>query len=201
MSTDEGLRIAELRHRLGSNLQLLQTLVAARLRAVSDPESRRHLSWLADVIAALGLLNRRLDEDEPADFGGYLAEAVGFWKRICAGRRITFSLEVAEVQVPPAVTGTLALIVHELVGGAVGHAPEGRDAHVRVAARRIGEMIELSVHDGAGLDQRGGSEATAMVRSLTDHLGGSFEIKESEDGVEAVVRAPVALAAAPSSRH
>lgn len=202
MSTDEGLRLAELRHRLGSNLQLLQALVAARLRAVGDPESRRHLAWLADVIAALGLLNRRLDEDEPADFATYLADAVGFWRRICAGRRIGFALDVAEAPVPPAVAATLALIVHELIGDAVAHAPETRAVQVRVAARRAGGLIELSVSDdGAPLAQRDNRETTAMARSLAEHLGGAFEVRPAAEGVEAVVRAPVRLSTSTVSRH
>ena len=202
MSTDEGLRLAELRHRLGSNLQLLQTLVAARMKAVSDPESRRHLSWLADVVAALGLLNQRLDEGEPTDFAEYLAESVGFWRRICAGRRISFSLDVSEVHVPPAAAATLALIVHELIGVAVAHALEGRNGHVRVAARRTGGLIELCVQDdGAALARRDSGEATAMVRSLADHLGGALEIKETARGVEATVRAAVLQMHAPASRH
>ncbi|NEX91483.1 sensor histidine kinase [Caulobacter sp. 17J65-9] len=181
---------------------MLQALVTARLRAVSDPESQRHLAWLADVIAALGLLNRRLDDDQSADFAAYLTEAVGFWKRVCAGRKITFSLEVAEAPVPPAVAATLALIVHELIGGAVAHAPESRAGQVKVAARRSGGLIELVVQDdGAPLDQRNCQEIAAMVRGLAEHLGGGFEIVQTAAGVEALVRAPVLLSPAPPSRH
>ncbi|MBC6983047.1 sensor histidine kinase [Caulobacter sp. 17J80-11] len=176
--------------------------MTARLRAVADPESRRHLAWLADVIAALGLLNRRLDDDEPADFAAYLVEAVGFWKRVCAGRRITFNLEVAEAPVPPAVAATLALIVHELIGGAVAHSSESRAGQVKVAARRSGGLIELLVQDdGAPLDQRHCQETVTMVRGLAEHLGGSFEVTQAAAGVEALVRAPVLLLTTPPIRH
>ena len=52
-------RIVELQRRLLGGYQLLQTLVGIRLRAVEDPESVRHLTWLSDVTAAMQLISRR----------------------------------------------------------------------------------------------------------------------------------------------
>jgi two-component sensor histidine kinase len=130
----ENLLIAELRHRLANSFQLLQAVIQIRLRSAADPESRRHLSWLLDVVTALGMLQQRIAVSGPTDFGGYLIEAASYWRRICEGGAIGIVLDVESVQVTETEASTLALIAHELICNAIEHAfPDGRPGSIQVA--------------------------------------------------------------------
>jgi two-component sensor histidine kinase len=201
-----GLQVAELRHRLFGNFQLLQALISIRLRSVRDPESRRHLNWLTDVMAALALINRRLSATGVSDFGGYLIESVGFWRRVCAGREIGFALDAAAVPLPEAIASSLALIVHELMANAVEHAfPENRSGRIDITLSEAYGVLELTVRDngvGRTLDVREGAEGIGLVRGLVEHLGGTFE-ETHDNGVTVTVRVPLVAAAArpPRKKH
>src|SRR5690606_16479010 len=75
MATEAEPRIVELQRRMLGGYELLQALVGIRLRSVTDPDSRRHLTWLSDVTAAVTLLNRRITAAGPIDFSAYLSDA------------------------------------------------------------------------------------------------------------------------------
>lgn len=190
-----GLQTAELRHRLFSNLQLLQALLAIRLRSVRDPESQRHLQWLTDVVTALALINRRLDDRGLSDFGGYLIESVGFWRRVCAGRDIGFSLEADPVALPERLASSLALIVHELIANSVEHAfTDGRPGRVALSlSARDGWLTLVVADDGRGselgLDQPE-AQGMELVRGLAEHLGGEYRTL-TDNGFEVTVRVPL----------
>ncbi|MDO1558397.1 ATP-binding protein [Brevundimonas sp. 2R-24] len=189
MAIQTELRLAELQHRLLGSLELLHAIIAIRLRSVSDPESRRHLAWLTDVVAALVLLNRRLGKDDPLPFDDYLAEAVGFWRRACEGRGVGFVLDTRGAQVGEAHAAALALVLHELVSNAVEHAFKGRNGgEVRITLRGEGENLSLFVaDDGAGFgDPAASKEGLNLARGIVEHLGGVLQI-DSRRGAGATV--------------
>jgi two-component sensor histidine kinase len=191
----ESLLIAELRHRLANSFQLLQAVIQIRLRSAEDPESRKHLSWLLDVVTALGMLQQRIGPSGPTDFGAYLIEAATYWRRICEGGAIGIVLDVQAVQVSETEASTLALIAHELICNAIEHAfPDGGPGSIqlRLLQRRDG-VRELTITDnGCGLPQGGGTDGRqglALVRGLASHLGGRIDV-ESGDGLTARVSVP-----------
>lgn len=191
----ESLLIAELRHRLANSFQLLQAVIQIRLRSADDPESRRHLSWLLDVVTALGMLQQRIGLSAPTDFGAYLIEAATYWRRICEGGSIGIVLDVEAIQVSETEASTLALIAHELICNAIEHAfPDGGPGSIqlRLTQRRDGTR-ELTVTDnGRGLPEGGeteGRQGLSLVRGLASHLGGRIEI-ESGEGLTVRVLAP-----------
>lgn len=191
----ENLLISELRHRLSNSFQLLQAVIHIRLRSASDPESRRHLSWLLDVVTALGMLQQRIGMAGPTDFGAYLIEAATYWRRVCEGRPIGIVLSVERVQVSEVQASTLALICHELISNCVEHAfPHGRAGSVELDffERKDGAR-ELVVRDnGAGLPDPASSssrQGLELVRGLVAHLGGAMELL-NEAGVNVRVIVP-----------
>jgi two-component sensor histidine kinase len=182
----ESLLIAELRHRLANSFQLLQAVIQIRLRSADDPESRRHLSWLLDVVTALAMLQQRIGLAGPTDFGAYLIEAATYWRRICEGGSIGIVLDVETVQVSETEASTLALIAHELICNAIEHAfPDGGPGsiQVRLTERRDG-LRELTIQDnGCGLpdaDATEGRQGLSLVRGLAAHLGGRIDLEEGE---------------------
>ena len=190
----DSLLLGELKHRLANSFQLLQAVIRIRLRSAVDPESRRHLSWLLDVVTALGMLQQRIGLTGPTDFGAYLIEAASYWRRVCDGRPIGISLEVTGVQVSETQASTLALIAHELISNAIEHAfPGGRAGSIILSfSQHADGMRELVVRDdGMGLGPSGeNSQGLELVRGLAAHLGGSVTVAD-ENGVTVRVRIPL----------
>jgi two-component sensor histidine kinase len=180
----ESLLIAELKHRLANSFQLMQAVIQIRLRSADDPESRHHLSWLLDVVTALGMLQQRMALSGPTDFGAYLIEAATYWRRICEGGSIGIVLDVERVQVNEAEASTLALIAHELICNAIEHAfHHGGPGSiiVRLSERHDGAR-ELSVSDnGCGLGEggEGDRQGLGLVRGLAAHLNGGVDVEEN----------------------
>lgn len=181
----ENLLIAELRHRLANSFQLLQAVIQIRLRSAVDPESRRHMAWLLDVVTALSMLQQRAGMTGTTDFGAYLIEAVSYWRRICEGGAIGIELDIQSAEVSEAEASTLALIAHELISNAIEHAfPDGRRGAIRLSFRALKSGVrELVVaDDGRGMPpgwDANGRQGLELVRGLATHLGGHIEIEEA----------------------
>lgn len=180
----ESLLIAELKHRLANSFQLLQAVIHIRLRSAADPDSRRHLSWLLDVVTAFSLLQQRVGVSGPTEFGAYLTEAASYWRRICEGRSVAIELDVEAVHVSETEASTLALIAHELISNALEHAfPDGRAGVIRIRFREddTGARHLVVTDDGCGLPigwDGGGRQGVELVRGLASHLGGRVELQE-----------------------
>lgn len=194
MTADADQRIAELERRVAGGYQLLQALVGIRLRSVQDPESRRHLTWLSDVVAAMGLINRRIVESGSVDFAAYLDDAVGFWRRNVEGRGVRIDLRATPAALPETHAVPLAIIVHELMSNAVRHAfPDDRRGSIAIAYSRATDGVSLVVRDsGVGSDDLVKGDGLALVEGLVAHLGGAMAIETAnEAGVGIRVRLPI----------
>ena len=194
MTADAEVRIAELERRLLSGHQLLQALVGIRLRSVQDPESRRHLTWLSDVVAAMGLINRRIVESGSVDFAAYLDDAAGFWRRNVEGRGVRIDLRATPAALPETHAVPLAIIVHELMSNAVRHAfPDDRRGSIAIAYSRASDGVSLVVRDsGVGSDDLIKGDGLALVEGMVAHLGGAMVIESAaEAGVGIRVRLPI----------
>ena len=187
-------RIDALQERLLGGYQLLQTLVGIRLRAVSDPESRRHLTWLSDIAAALELLSRRITAEGPVDFAGYLEDVAGFWTRACEGRPVRLDVRGQSALLPDTHMLPMAIITHELIANACRHAfPDGRRGSIAVAFSRAVGGVSLVVRDsGVGAAGIEPGEGLALVAGLVDHLGGTMSIETAPGaGVGVRIRLPL----------
>jgi two-component sensor histidine kinase len=187
-------RIDALQERLLGGYQLLQTLVGIRLRAVSDPESRRHLTWLSDIAAALELLSRRITAEGPVDFAGYLEDVAGFWTRACEGRPVRLDVRGQSALLPDTHMLPMAIITHELIANACRHAfPDGRRGSIAVAFSRAVGGVSLVVRDsGVGAAGIEPGEGLALVEGLVDHLGGTMSIETAPSaGVGVRIRLPL----------
>ncbi len=163
--------------RLVGVLRLLNALIGIRLRSVTDPESRRHLIWLNDIIAAVGLLSQRLATGRLADFTVYLQSAVDFWRRTAADSEITLEAPAEPVALSNLRAACLAIVAHELLGAAISR--EARPAGGQVAVRLEDgpDGVSLTVEDdGAGAPSPAAEESLELVRGMAEHLGGTVEV-------------------------
>lgn len=173
---------------------MLQALVGIRLRVVQDPESRRHLTWLSDVAAALTLMNRRVLDEGPVDFCGYLEDAAAFWRRAYKDSHIRFDVRTGGDPLPEPLAQSLAIIVHELVSNAVRHAfPGGARGSVAVALSRSPDQISLVVRDtGIGSAELTPGEGLSMVTGLVEHMGGAVTFETAPNaGLGVRIRLPL----------
>jgi two-component sensor histidine kinase len=194
MATAAEDRIVELQRRVLGGYQLLQTLVGIRLRAVTDPESIRHLTWLSDVTAAMELISRRMAADGPLDFVGYLEDVAAFWSRACEGRPVRVDVRGQTALLPDSHLLPLAIITHELISNACRHAfPDDRRGSIAVAFSRAVGGVSLVVRDsGVGAEAIEPGEGLALVRGLVEHLGGSMSIETAPNaGVGVRIRLPL----------
>lgn len=184
MAAEAELHDAELQRRLAGNTQLLQAIIGIRLRSVADPESRRHLTWLSDIVAALGMLNRRLTRDGEVDFAAYLQDAAEFWRRSCEGRRIRIEVRGAVSTMPDTHVTPLAIILHELISNALRHAfPGDSSGVVAVAVSQAMDGVSMVVRDtGAGASDFKPREGLGLIEGLAAHLGGSAAFETSAGG-------------------
>ncbi|ADL01782.1 hypothetical protein MMB232_02378 [Brevundimonas subvibrioides] len=195
MTANAEVRIATLERRLTGSYTLLQALLGIRLRSVSDPESRRHLTWLSDVVAAMGLLNRRMTDEGPVDFAAYLNDATAFWRRVGEARGVRIDVRAAEALLPETHALPLAIIVHEVMSNAVRHAfPERERGSIAVAYSRASDGVSLVIRDtGVGTDALTPRDGLALVQGLVEHLGGTLAIETAAGaGVGVRVRLPIA---------
>jgi two-component sensor histidine kinase len=194
MTASADLQIADLRRRLLGGYQLLQALVGIRLRSVTDPESRRHMTWLSDVTAAMTLLNRRISDEGPVDFSAYLDDAAAFWRRSLSDRGIRIEVRAADALVSETQGLPLAIIVHELVSNAVRHAfPDGQRGSIAVAWSLASGGVSLVVRDsGVGAENLTPGDGLSLVEGLVEHLGGVMSIETAPGaGVGVRVRLPL----------
>jgi two-component sensor histidine kinase len=202
MATATEHRLVELQRRLLGGYQLLQTLVGIRLRAVRDPQSARHLTWLSDVTAAIELISRRVTADGPLDFAAYLDDVAAFWTRACEGRPVRLEFRGQTAILPDSHVLPLAIITHELISNAVRHAfPDQQRGTVAVAFSRAVGGVSLVIRDsGVGAASIEPGEGLALVQGLVDHLGGSMTIETAPgQGVGVRVRLPLEAFAQQSS--
>lgn len=197
MAAAEEDRLVELQRRLLGGYQLLQTLVGIRLRAVTDPESARHLTWLSDVTAAMELISRRMTVDGPLDFAGYLEDVADFWGRACQGRPVRLDVRGQTALLPDSHLLPLAIITHELISNACRHAfPDERRGSIAVAFSRAVGGVSLVVRDsGVGAAALVPGEGLTLVQGLVEHLGGAMSIETAPAaGVGVRIRLPLETA-------
>jgi len=181
---------------LSGGYALLQALVGIRLRNVSDPESRRHLTWLSDVTAALSLINRRISQNGSVDFAAYLEDTAAFWRRVGEGRAIRIDIRAAGAPVPENLALPMAIIVHELVSNAVHHAfPDGQRGSIAIACSRSSDGVSLVVRDsGIGTAELIYGDGLALVSGLVEHLRGVMSVETAPGaGVGIRIRLPMGM--------
>lgn len=183
--------------RLDGALQLLNVLIGIRLRNVDDPESRRHLVWINDIIAALGLWNRRTAQSREIDVGDYLDEAVAFWGRVSPRCRVSVERPSGVVAIPDVSAAGLSIIAHELIGAAIGRLrPEEGDCRVILSLETDEEGLRLSITDQGPSSEAGlATESLDLIRGLAEHLGGRLYMPRPSARVVTVVLPPSCEAA------
>jgi two-component sensor histidine kinase len=167
--------------------RFLQTLIAIRLRTVEDPQSRRHLGWVSDMAAAVGLMGRRQAEGDPFDV--YVDDALAFWRRSLEARGVRLEVRGRVGDLPESQRLPVAVILHELLTNVVRHAfSEGRTGAVAVAFSATRSGLSIVVRDtGAGAAEARQGDGLSLVSGLVTQHDGSIAL-ETAPGAGFAVR-------------
>ena len=167
--------------------RFLQTLVSIRLRTVEDPESRRHLGWISDMAAAVGLMSERYGQGDP--FDAYVEEALAFWRRSLEARGLRLEVRGRVGDLPEAQRLPLAVILHELLTNVTRHAfAEGTSGAVAVAFSATRSGLSLVVRDtGAGAAEPRKGDGLSLIEGLVSAHDGTMTL-ESSPGAGFAVR-------------
>lgn len=155
-------------------LRLIQTLISIRLRGVTDPEGRRHMNWVSDLVSAMSLMAERGAHAGEPDFAAYANETVAFWMRLCEARGLKLSVNGEVPPLPDSLHLPLAIVLHEIMGEVVRHYEPGgvgQAAAVAFAASPTDVSMVVSATTPAG-DDPVHAESMALVERLVALLGG-----------------------------
>jgi len=192
-------RQAETRHKLANVFQLLSTLTRMQLQRAEEPDGRRRLAWMLEMVTALGMLQHRLHTPGTEGFEAYLEDMAAHWRRLCADRPLDIELSVQPLRLPENHASSLALIVNELVLNAIAHGfPEERGGAIRIELERLGvDRAALTVSDdGQGYDPQTvetGRLGLWLVGGLAGQMRGAVTTT-SDNGVRCRLEFPVAAA-------
>ncbi|HKT53442.1 MAG TPA: sensor histidine kinase [Caulobacteraceae bacterium] len=187
---------AETRHRLANLLQLLTTLGRMRASRATDPETRRQLNWVVEMIGALALQQQKFLSPGGEDFSMFINEMEPNWRRRCNGRPVSLQVLAEPTPAHDQQASALAVIVNELVANALAHAfPDGRSGQVRVELKRLAEdKAAITIEDdGVGYDPDGVDASKLglwLVKGLAEHVRGTLSI-ECAPGVRCRLEFPV----------
>lgn len=167
--------------------RFLQTLISIRLRTVEDPECRRHLGWISDMAAAIGLMSERQAEGDP--FDAYVEEALAFWRRSLEARGVRLEVRGRVGDLPTNQRLPLAVILHELLTNATRHAfPDGQTGAIAVAFSATRSGLSLVVRDtGQGADEPRKGDGLSLIEGLVAAQDGSLAL-ETAPGAGFAVR-------------
>lgn len=131
--------VTELDHRVKNNLQLMLSLVSIEMRRRDHPEARAALGAILDRLQALGTVHRGLfNADEvgrfdAAVFARDLAQEVLFRAR---RRDLRLELDTEPVLIPAGKAAPIALVLNELIAGAIAQGYRGRRGRLRITDRK-----------------------------------------------------------------
>lgn len=148
--------LQELYHRIHNNLQLVSALIHRTALRFNDPQVRAAFGDVVERITALSVLQDELYRSgdlHNVDFAKYLERLAGGLIGLSLAERVETEYALDSVSLPVGRASPLALLANEVLLNIVKHAfPGDRHGTVRLALRRLRNMVELTMEDdGVGV--------------------------------------------------
>lgn len=185
----------EVDHRVKNNLQLISSLILLQSRRIKDPEIRDTLKSMLNRVSALATVHRNLfQSDDVASF-----DVAAFMRDIASdlvdasGREdVAIEHDHEAASIPASQASAVALIVNELLTGALAGALPDRPGRLRLGVRRTDEELAIEIgHEGAAGAAAEGFGAS-LIDLLTRQLSASVERSNGDDGSRVRLTLPVA---------
>ena len=187
--------LREVNHRVQNSLSLVGAFLRMQGRNASA-EVREHLEQAEGRLNAVGLVHRRLHQDnsvEIIDLSRYLGELVAELQTSMDQRWGQFMvLDVAPILITTDRAISVGLILNELITNVGKYAYGGQPGPLQVTVEQHRNSMRLIVAD-QGRGDTGKTEGTGfgsrMLASLVQRLGGTIEQLDNRPGLRVVVTA------------
>jgi two-component sensor histidine kinase len=187
--------LREVYHRVKNNMQVIQSLLTLKSRALTDGPSRAMVDEMIQRVQAMAMVHEKLYRSNnlaAIRLDSYLTDLFEHMTRASdlRHRRIALTADLPGVEAGLETAVPLGLLLSEVISNCVKHAfadrEEGR-IHVSIQPDATEGVILLVSDDGVGLSpgfdpMAGRSMGLKLVSSLARQLGGQLSFGESEEG-------------------
>lgn len=187
----------EVDHRVKNNLQLISSLILLQSRRIPDPEIRDTLKSMLNRVSALATVHRNLlqtDDVSAFDVSAFMRDIASDLVDSSGREDVAVEHRQEPAAIPAQQASAVALIVNELLTGALATAFPDRPGRLTLDVRRTAEELAIEiVHDGvagAGGGQAGFGQS--LIDLLTRQLSASVERSNGDAGSSVRLTLPVA---------
>lgn len=169
---------ARTRHRVANTFHFLSALARMRAQRADDPSASRGLTWMADTILDLGILERFVCADG-IDVSSYLESMTQVWGDRYRRLGLKVVVETCPLILSEAAAPSLVLIVLELITHCSGHTFLGDqppEVHLRVQAQEAGYLLTLS-DTGFGMASSKDTFGLWLAKRLSQQIKGELSIQ------------------------
>ncbi|MBJ3786719.1 histidine kinase dimerization/phosphoacceptor domain -containing protein [Devosia sediminis] len=189
--------LKEVNHRVQNSLSLVAAFLRMQGRT-AGPEAREQLEAAEQRLMAVGLVHRRLYQDDSVrvvDLSRYLTELVAeLQTSLDDGWSDTLETDLAPVLISTDRAVRVGLVVNELITNATKYAYDGRPGPLHIRLDQFRDSLRLVVSDrgkGPAAETQGTGFGSRMLASLVQTLSGTIEREDNRPGLKVSLTAPV----------
>jgi two-component sensor histidine kinase len=187
---EKEILLKEVHHRVKNNLQVIASLLNLQSYTIQDPQVQVLFQNTRNRVHSMALLHEQLYQSDnlaQIDFASYVQRLVRHIvdSHDAPSRNITFTIDIAKINLRMDTVLPCGLIINELVTNALKHAfPDGSagEIGIRFAANDIGQCgltiwdTGVGLPEGLEISRRTSSLGLRLVNVLTGQLQGSLEV-------------------------
>ena len=189
--------LKEVNHRVQNSLSLVAAFLRMQGRN-ARPEVREQLEEAEHRLTAVGLVHRRLYQDDSArvvDLARYVGALIEeLQTTIDSDWAEHIIIDLAPILISTDRAVSIGLVVNELIINATKYAYGGRPGRVSIRLEQQQNQLRLCVSD-SGKGDSGENEGTGfgsrMLATLVQGLGGTIERDDNLPGLKVVVACPI----------
>jgi two-component sensor histidine kinase len=178
VAKEKDLLLHELRHRVRSNLQTIETLVALQVGSEPSPAGRKALQRIQARLRPLRLIERQLESDDPladVDLAAFLAELCGHLLEAhgVADSPVGFEARLEPTTISRERAVSVGLIVNEFVTNSFKHAFAAGGGRLSLTLRSEQDRVSLALaDDGPGLhpDSHAAGLGLRLIPALVEQI-------------------------------
>jgi two-component sensor histidine kinase/integral membrane sensor domain MASE1 len=194
------LLLDEVHHRIKNSLQIASSLLGLSSRDIADPQARAKLAAVQGQIGAIAATYDAIHQLGAADAVDICGVVPHLCREITRGAGELVEL-TTETEGPCPVTSetavALSLALNELITNSVKHAGTGNGTAIKVACRRKGERMCLTIADnGPGFPpgfrlERATGFGMRMARSVVAQAKGELRLVDAPSGAVVEIAVPL----------
>jgi len=193
--------VKEIHHRVKNNLHMVVGLLASQTEFLKNEEALSAINDSQNRIQAMSLIHQKLyqmSDMSSINMPVYIQELTDHLKDSFKGNtHVLFKLNIADVNFPLTYSVPIGLILNEAITNAMKYAFPDKNGTIEIRLDVQGNYYHLSVRDnGIGLPEafnpeHSNSLGITLMNGLSGDIGGTFQMKNQEQGLLIEIIFPV----------